>query len=72
MDQTNNKTNDLSFKNKTKRTHLFIKFFFPFYPTKAYRSTKLLTILAILIALRIVFNLIAVPIPGITETISFS
>lgn len=72
MDLTNNKTNDLSFKNKTKKTHLFIKFLFPFYPTKAYRSTKLLTILAILIALRIVFNLIAVPIPGITETISFS
>lgn len=55
-----------------KRSYKLKKFLFPLYPVNVLRSTKTLTTLAILISLRIIFNLFSIPIPGITQTISFS
>ncbi len=55
-----------------KHSYKLKKFLFPLYPVNVLRSTKTLTTLAILISLRIIFNLFSIPIPGITQTISFS
>ena len=54
---------------KSKR---FIKFLFPLHPYRVFKSTKLLIIIAVLLALRIILNFISVPIPGANIVISFS
>lgn len=50
----------------------FVKFWFPLHPYHVFKSTKLLIIIAVLLALRIILNFISVPVPGVNFVISFS
>jgi hypothetical protein len=47
------------------------KFFFPLAPIKVITSLKTMLIIALMIALKIVFELISIPIPGFVVNISF-
>ncbi|MDR1235092.1 MAG: ECF transporter S component [Mycoplasmataceae bacterium] len=55
-----------------RRRKTIIKFFFPLYPIKVFRSTKLMFILALLFALRIILQLVSIPIPGFVLSFSVS
>ena len=55
-----------------KRINPAIKFLFPFYPIKISRSTRLLLFIAVMIALKLILSIIAIPIPAFGITISIS
>ncbi len=48
------------------------KFLFPFYPHKCFKNSKLMMLLAALLALKILFGFIHVKIPGINLAIGFA
>lgn len=50
----------------------FIKFLFPLYPYRVFRSTKFLITIAALLALRIILGYFTVPIVATNQVISFS
>ena len=55
-----------------KNIHKVKKFLFPFFPIKTFRSTRLLLVLAILIALRVVLGFINIKIAPFALTISIA
>lgn len=55
-----------------KKNKKILRFIFPFYPINIFKSTHLMLIFASLIALRIVFQLFSISIPGLNMSISFS
>jgi hypothetical protein len=48
------------------------RFLFPLAPVKLFKSVRMMTVLAALIALRIVFNLLVFSIPNVKISISFA
>jgi hypothetical protein len=58
--------------HKQRRRKNIIKFFLPFYPLRVFRSTKLMFLLAMMFALRIVLQMISIPIPGLVLDFSVS
>ncbi len=58
-----------------KNNHILNKwklFFYPLYPHHLFKSVRLMTILAVLIALRLLFGYINVPLPGVELSISIA
>lgn len=56
--------------NRQKRISKFTSFFFPLSPIKIFKSLKTMIFIATLLALRIVFDFLSIPIPGIVGSIS--
>lgn len=57
---------------KLKRHEVFLKFLFPLYPYRVFKTTKFLITVAVLLSLRILFSFFNVPIVATNQVISFS
>jgi hypothetical protein len=55
-----------------RRRKTILKFLFPFYPIKIFSSTKLMLALALMFALRLLMQVISIPIPGFVLNFSFA
>lgn len=60
------------YKNKKTFWYQFKLFFFPFYPLKVFKSTRLLSALAVLIALRLVLQYAVITIPIVSTSFSLA
>ena len=58
--------------NESKSNHSFLRFLFPLYPYRVYKTTKFLITIAVLLALRIIFGSFSVPIPATGQSISLA
>lgn len=63
---------DKYFKTKKTFWYQFKLFFFPFYPIRVFKSTRLLSALAVLIALRLVLQYAVIHIPIVSTSFSLS
>lgn len=62
----------ITFQQQKDKYQGLLKFIFPLRPVKAFKSVGTLTLLAALIALGLILNLFAIPIPAIGVSLSFA